>query len=109
LTTVLPVAVFAPLLSPDNAGSIEIIQRLLSGRPPVLPHLGFNIVDVRDLADLHIRAMTSPAAAGERFIASGDFMWQSDIAQTLRSRLGDRATKVPTRGVPDVVVRLFAR
>jgi len=64
---------------------------------------------VRDLADLHIRAMTSPIAAGERFIASGEFMWLSDMARTLRSRLGERATKVPTRGVPDFVVRTLAR
>jgi nucleoside-diphosphate-sugar epimerase len=109
LTTILPVAVFGPLLSAGNAGSVEVIQRLLTGRPPVLPHFGFNIVDVRDLADLHIRAMTSPAAAGERFIAAGDFMWLSDIAQTLRSKLGKRAAKVPTRGVPDFVVRVLAR
>ena len=64
---------------------------------------------MRDLADLHIRAMTAPEAAGERFIAAGEFMWLADIAPTLRARLGERAAKVPTRGVPDGVVRLLAR
>jgi nucleoside-diphosphate-sugar epimerase len=109
LTTILPVAIFGPVLSVGSLGSVGVIQRLLDGRPPVLPRFGFNIVDVRDLADLHIRAMTSPIAAGERFIASGEFMWLSDMARTLRSRLGERATKVPTRGVPDFVVRTLAR
>jgi dihydroflavonol-4-reductase len=109
LTTILPVAIFGPVLAPDNRGSVDVIQRLLTGRPPVLPRFGFSIVDVRDLADLHIRAMTSPEAAGERFVAAGEFRWLSDIARTLRERLGDRAAKVPTRGVPDGVVRLLAR
>jgi dihydroflavonol-4-reductase len=56
---------------------VKIIQNLLEGRPAAMPRLGFWVVDVRDLADLHIRAMTSPAAAGERFIAAGDFLWRS--------------------------------
>jgi dihydroflavonol-4-reductase len=63
---------------------------------------------VRDLADLHIRAMTAPEAAGERFIAVGEFRWMADIARTLRSKLGDRAAKVPTRTLPDRVVRVLA-
>ncbi|GAA5186953.1 aldehyde reductase [Rugosimonospora acidiphila] len=109
LSTVLPVAVFGPLLSPGNASSVDVIARLLAGRPPVVPRFGFAIVDVRDLADLHLRAMTSPAAAGERFIGAGEFRWLSEIAETLRSRLGDRAARVPTRGVPDVAVRALAR
>ncbi|MBW7460054.1 aldehyde reductase, partial [Paenibacillus sepulcri] len=70
--------------------------------------LGFEIVDVRDLADMHIRAMTSSAAAGQRFIAVGDFMWMSDISQTLRSNLGGAASKVPVRKLPDFVLRLLS-
>ena len=73
---------------------------------PGLPRLGFNFVDVRDVADLHIRAMTAPEAAGQRFIAAGDFAWMADLAALLRARLGDAARKVPTRRVPDLVVRL---
>src|SRR5262249_5291442 len=64
---------------------------------------------VRDLADLHVRAMTSAAAAGERFLAVGDLLWMEDMARELRSRLGERARKVPTRRMPDVVVRILAR
>jgi dihydroflavonol-4-reductase len=109
LTTVLPVAIFGPVLARNGGSSVDVIQRLLTGRPPVLPRFGFTIVDVRDLADLHIRAMTAPDAAGERFIAGGGFMWLSEIAATLRSALGERAAKVPVRGVPDAVVRVLAR
>ena len=69
---------------------MKIIQNLLEGLPAAMPRLGFWVVDVRDLADLHIRAMTSPAAAGERFIAAGDFLWMPDIARTLRENLAPR-------------------
>lgn len=106
-TTILPGAVFGPVLTPDNQGSVDIIRRLLNGNPSALPKLGFWVVDVRDLADLHVQAMTSPQAAGERFLAAGDFMWMKDIAVTLRNALGTRAAKVPTRELPNFVVRLL--
>lgn len=108
LTTILPGAVFGPVLTRENPGSVQIIQRLLDGRPPGIPRLGFWVVDVRDLAELHIRAMIAPEAAAQRFIAAGDFMWLQDIARTLRLRLGARAGKVPTCGLPDAVVRLLS-
>lgn len=108
LTTILPGAVFGPVLTKENLGSVQIIHRLLEGRPAGIPRLGFWMVDVRDLADLHIRAMTAPQAAGQRFIAAGDFMWMQDIAATLRSKLGSRAGKVPTRRLPDIVVRFLS-
>ena len=89
------------------AGSVDIVRRLLHGRPPVVPRIGFWVVDVRDLADLHIRAMTSPEAAGQRFIAAGDFVWMEDMSKTLRAALGPRAGKASTRRLPDLVVRLL--
>jgi dihydroflavonol-4-reductase len=107
-STILPGAVFGPVLTKESLGSVRVIQRLLDGRPPGVPRIGFYVVDVRDLADLHIRAMTSPEAAGQRFIAAGDFMWMKDIASTLRSRLGAKARKVPTLGLPDFLVRFLA-
>ena len=105
-TAILPSAVLGPVLSTENLGSVQIIARLMSGRLPGYPRLGFSIVDVRDVADIHIRAMTCPEAAEERFIASGDFMWMADISKVLREKLGDRAKKVPTRPLPDFVLRL---
>ena len=108
LTTVLPGAVFGPVLTRDRPGSVAIIQGLLSGRPRGVPRLGLAVVDVRDLAELHVRAMTAPEAGGQRFIAVGEFLWMKDVARILRERLGPRAAKVPTRELPDWMVRLLA-
>jgi len=105
---VLPGAIFGPVLSTENLGSVQFIDRLLRGKMPGIPSLGFCVVDVRDLADLHLRAMLAPEAAGERFIGVGDFMWMRDIADALRAELGPGAAKVPTRGLPDLVLKLFA-
>jgi dihydroflavonol-4-reductase len=108
LTTVLPSAVFGPILIADGVGSVMVIGRLMNGKMVGNPRLGFSVVDVRDLAIAHILAMTAPEAAGERFIAAGDYMWMAEISQTLRARLGDAAAKVPTRRLPDVVLKLAA-
>ncbi len=104
--TVNPALVLGPVLSKDFSESVQVVERLLSGRVPGLPRLGFNIVDVRDVADLHIRAMTTPEAAGQRFVAAGHFAWMADVAQVLRAQLGEGAAKVPTNKVPDLVLRL---
>ena len=108
LATVNPSVVLGPILSRDFSDSVQVIQRLLSGRVPGLPRLGFSFVDVRDVADLHIRAMTAPEAAGQRFIAAGDFAWIAEVAAILKAGLGDAARKVPTRRVPDLILRLAA-
>ncbi len=108
LATVNPSLVIGPVLSKDFSDSVQVIQRLLSGKVPGIPRIGFNVVDVRDVADLHIRAMTAPEAAGQRFIAAGDFAWMAEMAQILRDGLGAQAAKVPTRKVPDFVLRLVA-
>jgi nucleoside-diphosphate-sugar epimerase len=106
LATVNPALVLGPVTSRDFSESVQVVERLLSGRVPGIPRLGFNIVDVRDVADLHIRAMTHPHAAGERFIAAGHYAWMADLAQLLRARLDGAAAKVPTRKVPDFMIRL---
>ena len=109
LSVVNPVAVFGPVLGPDISTSVVIVQRLMDGSIPGCPRLSFGVVDVRDVADLHIRAMTNPAAKGERFLAiSGDFMFMVEIAKVLKARMGDAGKKVPTRQLPDWLVRLAA-
>jgi nucleoside-diphosphate-sugar epimerase len=86
-----------------------LVQRLMDGAVPGCPRLYFGVVDVRDVADLHIRAMTHPAAKGERFLAvAGDFMSIVEIAKVLKARMGASAKRVPTRQLPDWLVRLAA-
>ena len=90
LAVVNPVGVFGPVLGPDFSTSIQLVKRLLDGAMPGIPRVAFGIVDVRDVADLHVRAMTEPAAAGERFLAvAGEFMTVAEIAAVLRERMGD--------------------
>jgi nucleoside-diphosphate-sugar epimerase len=107
LSVINPVGVFGPVLGPDYSTSILIVQRLMDGAVPGCPKLSFGIVDVRDVADLHLRAMTHPAAKGERFLAvAGDFMSMQEIAKVLKARMGAAAKRVPTRQLPNFLVRL---
>ncbi|HXQ46308.1 MAG TPA: NAD-dependent epimerase/dehydratase family protein [Caulobacteraceae bacterium] len=107
LAVVNPALVLGPVMSSDVSESIQVVERLMTGRVPGVPRLGFNVVDVRDVADLHIRAMTMPEAAGERFIAAGRWTWMSEVAEMLKRGLDPAtAAKVPTRRVPDIVLRL---
>ena len=107
LATINPGAIIGPALSSDHSYSLQAIQRLLDGMPAA-PRLGFTFVDVRDVADLHIRALTAPQAGGERFIATDRFLWLGEVAAILRERLGDAAKKVPTRVAPDLLIRAIA-
>jgi nucleoside-diphosphate-sugar epimerase len=109
LSVVNPVAVFGPVLHADYSTSILFLRRLLEGAVPGIPRLYFGAVDVRDVANLHIRAMTNPAARGERFLAvAGDFMSVRDIALLLKNRMGEAGKRVPTRQLPNWLVRLAA-
>lgn len=110
LSAVLPTFMQGPPLGALNGtGTTVVIRRLLNGEMPAVPNIGWNVVDVRDVAELHILVMTSPAAAGQRFLASGSFLWYRDIAGILRDKLPDEAAKVPTRTMPDIIVKLLAR
>jgi len=107
LSVVNPVGVFGPVLGPDYSASILLVQKMLGGAMPGAPQLYFGAVDVRDVADLHIRAMTQPAAKGERFLAvAGDFLTMLDIAKILKARMGTSARRVPSRQLPNWMVRL---
>ena len=109
LAVVNPVAVFGPVLGPDYSPSILIVQRLMDGALPGCPRISFGAVDVRDVADLHLRAMTHPAAKGERFLAvAGANMSMLEIAHVLKARMGAAAKRVPTRQLPDWLLRLAA-
>jgi nucleoside-diphosphate-sugar epimerase len=108
LATVNPVAVLGPPLGRDISTSIELVKRLIDGSMPGVPKVAYGIVDVRDVADLHVRAMTAPEAAGERFLALGeDFRWVGELGEWLREALpAERAKKIPKRQLPNPLVRL---
>nr|WP_254696345.1 NAD-dependent epimerase/dehydratase family protein [Lysobacter enzymogenes] len=96
LAVVNPVGIFGPVLSDDYATSILLVKRLLDGALPGTPKLHFGVVDVRDVAELHLRVMTDPAARGERFLATaGDFLSVSEMAALLRRNLGAARARRP--------------
>ncbi|MBO9697373.1 MAG: NAD-dependent epimerase/dehydratase family protein [Sphingopyxis sp.] len=103
-----PAAVFGPLLSDDLSTSIELVKQLLEGKVPMCPDVGFGIIDVRDVADMHYRALTAEGIRDERFVCSGPFLKFVDVANILTVNLGDQARKVPTRRMPDWLLRTLA-
>jgi nucleoside-diphosphate-sugar epimerase len=108
LSVINPVGIFGPTFGPDFSASILIIKKLLDGFP-FCPRIYFGAVDVRDVADMHLRAMTNPRANGERFLAvAGGLVSLLDIATILKQHLGSAARRAPTREIPDWLVRRFA-
>ena len=109
LSVVNPVGIFGPVLAADTSTSIQLVKRLLDGTMPGLPQLWFGVVDVRDVADLHLRAMVDPAAKGERFLCvAGDFMTVAEIADSLRARMGEKGKRIPERVLPSWLLRTVA-
>lgn len=106
--TINPGLILGPVLGRDFSTSLEALKKLLEGALPGLPRLGFPVTDVRDVADAHVRALTHPGIDGERFLVAGEFLWLEDIAQVLKANLGPKARKVPTRKLPNLLVRLSA-
>lgn len=108
LSVVNPTAVLGPVLGADYSHSIRLVKSMLEGQPGC-PKINCGFVDVRDVADLHVRAMTDPAAKGERFLAiAGDSLWLSEVAKVLQQHLGASAARVRPRVLPNWVVRLGA-
>jgi dihydroflavonol-4-reductase len=107
LAVINPGAILGPVLG-DRSYSLQMVERLLKGTPGA-PRIGFNIVDVRDVANLQLRAMTAPEAGGERFLAVEEFRWMGEVAQVLRDRLGEAAAKAPKRTLPDFLVRAIGK
>ncbi|WP_121842961.1 NAD-dependent epimerase/dehydratase family protein, partial [Streptomyces sp. S5] len=100
LAVVNPGAVIGPLLTDDPGTSITAIQQIMSGALPMIPDLRLPWVDVRDVADVHIAAMSSANAGGRRTIIATDPMSLIDVAQVIRERLPEASHKVPARAMP---------
>ena len=105
LAVINPSAVLGPVMSGDLSSSIAIITQLMTGKAPASPRVGFCVVDVRDVADAHVKAMTVPEAAGERFLAAGRFMWMSEVADVLRENFPDYRRKLPKGELPDWLLK----
>lgn len=109
LSAINPVGVLGPVLGADYSHSIHIIKNLLTASIPGTPKLNSGFVDVRDVADLHLRAMIHPAAKGERFIATaGESIWLVEVAKILKDNLGQSAKKVPVKEIPSLLLRIAA-
>ena len=106
-----PVAVFGPVANEDLSTSVEVLKRLVDGGMPMVPNVGIGVVDVRDVAKIHVLALEAPEdkVRGERFAASCRFMWVSEMAEILRERLPEaRAKKIPKRRMPGFMVSILA-
>ncbi|WP_433829038.1 SDR family oxidoreductase [Flavobacterium anhuiense] len=109
LSAINPVAVMGPILGADFSHSHRMVKQMLEGEIKACPKIYSCYVDVRDVADLHLLAMTHPNANGERFLATtGNVLSMLDVAKILRRRLGDKALKVPTKELPNWILKLSA-
>ncbi|WP_201862772.1 SDR family oxidoreductase [Microvirga soli] len=109
LAVINPSVILGPLLGTKIGTSVGLIHHLMSGHFKGIPRFGFSVVDVRDAADAHIRAMTNPAAGGQRFIVGGRFFWLKDLVAVLARSFPNHASQLPIREVPDDVVRDMAK
>ena len=108
LVTINPGMVLGPVLESDFGTSAIVVKKLMEGTFPGTPQLGWPVTDVRDVAQMHLLAMTTPKAAGERFIAANGFMWMNDIAKVLKQELPEKTKKVPTKNLPTWLMRILA-
>ncbi|KAA1247875.1 aldehyde reductase [Aquimarina sp. RZ0] len=106
LSTICPVAILGPVLEKDFGTSANIVIKCLDGSTPAIPKIGFEMVDVRSIAELHIKAMEEPKAAGERFIGAAGFLDFNDVAAILRAKYPHK--KIPKISLPDFAVRIFS-
>lgn len=108
LAVINPTGIMGPALSKDVSTSLEIPIRLMNGKTPGLPRIGFSFVDVRDVAECHVKAMEIAEAAGERFLATEGFLWFVEAAEVLRKKFPAYDSKIPKRKIPDFVLKLLA-
>lgn len=108
MTVVNPSVVFGPALEKDFGSSLEIIRKLMAGEMPGVPKIAWPIVDVRDVAEMELLAMTSPAAPGNRYICANDTMWIGEIGEVLKQNFPEFKKKISTRTLPNWLVKLSA-
>ena len=105
--TINPVAILGPSLDSHVSGSFHLLENLLNGTMKAIPNIPLNVVDVRDAADLHIRAMETPEANGNRFIASANGqISMPEIAELLKIKRPEISQKVSSRKLPGFVLNI---
>ena len=104
LTTINPCLVLGRPLDDHYGTSLKVVERLLQGRDPMLPRVGLPVVDVEDVARMHVRALVANGAAGKRIIGADEFMWLTEVAGILREEYPSR--RIPARTAPDFLIRL---
>ncbi|MBL4620134.1 MAG: aldehyde reductase [Marinicaulis sp.] len=107
LAVINPGAILGPILNADSGTSGELVRQLMARAMPACPRIGFSCVDVRDVASAHLSAMTTPAAAGKRFICAIEFSWMVEIAKILDENFRERGYKIPTSELPNWVPRIM--
>lgn len=106
LTTINPGLVFGPLLDDRHGSSVALVKRALSGKDPMMPDVAYPIVDVRDVVEMHLRALERPQTAGRRYIASAGVLDFAEMGRILKAAWPDR--RIATRTAPNLVMRLVA-
>lgn len=107
LTTIHPGAIIGPALDEHASISLGLVSGLLAGATPAMPSNGFSVIDVRDVADLHVAALENPASEGERYLATSDYIPFPGVADILRAAYPD--WPITTKTVPDWLIKLIAR
>ena len=109
LSVINPMGIFGPSLGPELSSGFELLKKVLDGSMKRIPNITLGIVDVRDVADMHLRAMINPNANGQRFLAlAGGIMSLPEIALLLKERMPIAAQRISTKKIPDWVIRIAA-
>lgn len=108
LAVINPGMVLGPILDNHYSTSGEVVRKLMRREYPGCPKLSFPAVDVRDVAVAHIAAMTTPEADGKRFCCTSEHAWMSEIAVILNNHFSKQGYKIPTRELPNFIIRLVA-
>jgi len=106
LTTINPGFVLGPLLDDTYGSSVGLVKRILGGKDPMLPSFALPLVDVRDVALMHLRALERPETAGRRYIAADEPVAMPEMGRILKTVYPTR--RMPTRAAPWLVVRMLA-
>jgi len=107
LTAVNPAAVLGPAMDMNYGTSLEYAERFMSGKDPMVPNVRFGIVDVRDVAKIHVATIDHEASIGERYVACAGSMSMPEMADSLAKEFPDH--KIATRRAPDWLIRIMAR